>query len=270
MPAGSFATRYAQRPRRVVLRYVSRSAVPFVATLPGGWSRSGRSRTSPPQSRARGSVRAGAERRGDRPAGGQPDAEDVARILVGVEPACDARGETRRGRERRLLREVPVAVRIDLVDVVVRLVRIADRRRVARARPRRSASRSRRRCRVPARRCPSPSGASTSATWPAVELRTRRPDPGCRARRPCGDEKLVPDDGVPVLAERARDDDVVAGRGEVDEGRLAREARRRRPCGRSRRPSSRAGTPPGSRAGCRGRRRCRRRRRRASRSRLPR
>ena len=61
--------------------------------------------------------------------GGEPDAVDVARVLVRVDPAADPDGLLRDRGERRCLAEVAVAVRIDLLDVVVRLVRIPDRRR---------------------------------------------------------------------------------------------------------------------------------------------
>ena len=109
----------------------------------------------------------------------------------------------------------------------------------------------------------------TSATWPASSS-GRAVQIQAAAPATIGDEKLVPDGVPPVLAECARDEDVVAGRGEVDVRRAARERRDGAGAvGRGHRGDVGVRGRVAERA-CRGRRRSRTRRRRASPSRPPR
>ncbi len=148
------------------------------------------------------------------PAGGKPDAVDVARVLVRVHPAADPDRLLRDGGQRRCLAEVAVAVRVDLLDVVVRLVRILDRRRERERRLDVQHPEARRRVASRlidvARRAAEDLGELSS-----VELGAGRPDPGGRARDE-GRGEARPGGWPPVLADRARDEDRVTGRRDVD------------------------------------------------------
>ena len=157
------------------------------------------------------------------PPGRQPDAEDVARILVRVDASDDSGPLLGLRRQRCGVREVAVAVRGDLLDVVVRLERIADRGRCC---DRGGEVQHPEACRgIASRLVDVARGAAKDLCHLSrVEVGPHCPEP-CRGARDERGREARPGRRPPVLAERARDEDAVAGRCDVDVRRAAGERR---------------------------------------------